>query len=213
MSTSLDSGRTNQKLRTRFTLLQAVRDLLDDGRNPTFEEVAEAAMVSRATAYRYFPSIEAMIAESTIHQAVPDPDVAIGERHELLDRVLAAVDASTTVMLENEVAAHAMAKSMADRWLDSPDGAGATRPARRLTLIDAALKPHADRLGPHVTDQLRSALALVGGMEAVISARDIVGLEVEEARATFAWAATALVAAAEQQAVTMPRRRRSRDTR
>ena len=165
MSTSIDTGRTNQKLRTRYALLRAVRDLLDVGRNPTFEEVAEAAMVSRATAYRYFPSIEAIIAESTIQQTVPDPVVVIGERHELLDRVLAAVDASTTGMLENEVAAHAMAKSMADRWLAGSDDAGATRPARRLTLIDAALKPHVDRLGPDVTARLRSGLALVCGME------------------------------------------------
>lgn len=209
MSADLDSGRTNQKLRTRYALLDAVRDLLDAGRNPTLEDVAEAAMVSRATAYRYFPSIESLVAEATIEQAVHDPDTVIGDRTALLDRVLAAIAGSTAGLLDNEVATHAMAKSAADRWLEAPGVDGATRPARRLSLIDAALAPHVDRLGSDVADRLRSALALVCGMEAVISARDVVGLERNEAAAAFAWAATALVAAAEEQAAAS-RQRRSR---
>jgi len=207
VSTSLESGRTNQKLRTRYALLRAARELLDEGRNPSFDEIAEAAMVSRATTYRYFPSVEALIAESTIQQTVGDAHAAMGDRQELLDRVLVAVEECTTYLLDNEIATHAMAKSMADRWLEAPNGPGATRPARRLAFLDAALEPHRDRLGPHISEQLRSGLALVCGMEAVLSARDVVGLDPAKARATFAWAATALVAAAEEQAANRRRRR------
>lgn len=200
MSTDLGSGRTQQKLRTREALLRAVRDLLEQGHNPTLEEVAEAAMVSRATAYRYFPSIEAVVAEAAVEQAVLDPGAVIGDRRDLLDRCLAAVAGSTTALLDNEVAMHVMAKSAADRWLAAPDGDAAARPGRRLELIDAAIEPHADRLGPEVTDRLRSALGLVSGMEAVISARDVLGLDHDQAIASFAWAVTALVAVAEREA-------------
>ena len=38
------------------------------------EEVAEEALVSRATAYRYFPSMEALLVEAPLDIAVPDPE-------------------------------------------------------------------------------------------------------------------------------------------
>jgi len=57
-------GRANQKRRTRQALIDATLALRDEGRNPTFAEAAERALVSRATAYRYFSSIEALISET-----------------------------------------------------------------------------------------------------------------------------------------------------
>jgi hypothetical protein len=45
-------------------------------------------------------------------------------------------------------------------------------------------------------------------MKAVISARDVVGLDADQARAAFVWAATALVSAAELEAAASPPRKR-----
>ncbi|HET6470955.1 MAG TPA: TetR family transcriptional regulator, partial [Pseudomonadales bacterium] len=56
-----ESGRHNQRRRTRKDLLTAAATLMRSGAKPSLEAVAEAAMVSRATAYRYFPSIEALL--------------------------------------------------------------------------------------------------------------------------------------------------------
>lgn len=213
MTSSIASGRTNQKLRTRQALLRAVRELLDAGRDPSFDEVAETAMVSRATAYRYFPSVEALVAEAAIDETVPDPASVIGDHEGLLDRVLAAVEGATRGLLDNEVAMHVMARSAADRWLEGSEGDRPIRPARRLTLLDAALEPHAERLGSEVVDRLRTGLGLVCGMEAVLSARDVIGLDRDEAAAAFEWAATALVAAAEREARGLERVSRSRTAR
>ena len=69
-----DAGRPNQRVRTRQDLLQAASRLMKLGRRPTLEEVAEEALVSRATAYRYFPSVESLLIEAPIEGAVPDPD-------------------------------------------------------------------------------------------------------------------------------------------
>ena len=55
------NGRTNQKRRTRDELVAAARSIVDEGRTPTVEEVAEAAAISRTTAYRYFPSQRALL--------------------------------------------------------------------------------------------------------------------------------------------------------
>src|SRR5579885_1316568 len=56
-------GRERQRHRTRRDLVAAAAALLREGRTPTVAEVAEAAQVSRATAYRYFPSQEMLLAE------------------------------------------------------------------------------------------------------------------------------------------------------
>ena len=66
------AGRPNQKTRTRKDLLQAASRLMKEGRSPTLEEVAETALVSRATAYRYFPSVEALLVEASVDVAVPE---------------------------------------------------------------------------------------------------------------------------------------------
>src|SRR3954471_22991017 len=50
------SGRTRQKARTRRALVEAARELLAAGSNPTVEQAADRAGVARATAYRYFPN-------------------------------------------------------------------------------------------------------------------------------------------------------------
>ena len=57
------TGRPNQKSRTRKDLLQAAGRLLKQGRKPTLDEVAAEALVSRATAYRYFPTPESLVLE------------------------------------------------------------------------------------------------------------------------------------------------------
>src|SRR6187200_2925964 len=48
------TGRTNQKARTRASLLEATRALLAEGVTPTVEQAADRAAISRTTAYRYF---------------------------------------------------------------------------------------------------------------------------------------------------------------
>ena len=67
-----ERGRPNQKTRTRKDLLQAASLLMKQGRTPTLEEVAEEALVSRATAYRYFPNVDALMVEAWVDVAVPE---------------------------------------------------------------------------------------------------------------------------------------------
>lgn len=61
-------GRVAQKQRTRTHLLQAARELQAAGRVPNVSDVADATGISRTTAYRYFPTQEALLAE-----AIADP--------------------------------------------------------------------------------------------------------------------------------------------
>src|ERR1700689_4225275 len=72
---SVEKGtRSNQKTRTRAALLQAATDLFREGRSPSMPEAADRALVSVATAYRYFSSAEDLWWEATLadvfHQTV-----------------------------------------------------------------------------------------------------------------------------------------------
>src|ERR1700694_5461113 len=55
--------RHRQKNRTRKALLNAAAELVRQGREPTVAEIAEVGEVSRATAYRYFPTQESLLVE------------------------------------------------------------------------------------------------------------------------------------------------------
>ena len=55
--------RANQKARTRAAIVEAAQRLKRQGETPTIAEAAAHAGVSRATAYRYFPTQEALDVE------------------------------------------------------------------------------------------------------------------------------------------------------
>src|SRR5688500_14129105 len=68
-------GRVDQKRRTRETIKRAVAQLVADGATPTMADIADASGVSRSGVYRYFPSLEALIAEVELDATVA-PDIA-----------------------------------------------------------------------------------------------------------------------------------------
>src|SRR5688572_32428438 len=63
------SSERGPKARTRRLMLQAATQLMQSGITPSVTEVAEAAEVSRATAYRYFPS-QAALVQAVVDEAL-----------------------------------------------------------------------------------------------------------------------------------------------
>ncbi len=193
-------GRTNQKRRTRKALLDAAARLMREGRQPTFEEVAEEAMVSRATAYRYFPGVEPLLVEAALDIAMPDAEQLFAgpgapvDPAERLKQADAAVDA---MVHSNEAAIRTMLVHSLQQKLTGAGGdALPARQNRRLPLIEAALAPARDAFGAAAADRLAKALALVIGSESMIVFRDVLQLGDEEARAVKSWMIDALVDAA-----------------
>ena len=54
----------NQKQRTRTAIVAAARELIKDGAAVTMPAIARAALVSEATAYRYFPDLATLLREA-----------------------------------------------------------------------------------------------------------------------------------------------------
>lgn len=195
------SGRANQKRRTRKDLLQAAAQLMKQGRRPSLDEVAEAALVSRATAYRYFPSTDALLAEASLDVVTPDP-AALFAGNAPADPVarLEKVDAALHEMtLANEPALRLMLANALQRAARGEVGSETPlRQNRRTPLIEAALEPARRQFKPGSLDLLGKALALIVGTEAMVVFKDVLQLDDAEARRVKRWAIRALVEAAKR---------------
>jgi len=204
-ATTKSAGRSNQRLRTRKDLLAAAARLLKEGRTPDMDAVAAEAMVSRATAYRYFPSIEALLIEAPLDGEVPDAAALFAsdkstDAAERIDRAEASMHEMT---YRNEAKLRLMLAASIERKAKAIGGEGGAggddvpvRQNRRTPLIEAALAPVRDRLAPTAYARLCAALAMIFGPESMVVFSDVLGLDARAARKIKSWAAQALVRAA-----------------
>lgn len=180
-------------------MLETATRLMQSGVTPSVSEVAEAAEVSRATAYRYFPSQAALV-----HAVV---DEALGPildwRSDAPDARARIADLLTTAMPridEFEATFKAALKLSLDQWAQRQAGTLGNEPqftrGHRIDLLKDATAPLAGRLPPEARDRLVQALSLVFGVEVLIVLKDIWGLTASHAQAVAEWAAAALVEAA-----------------
>ena len=194
-------GRSNQKRRTREALIDAAALLTRGGHIPTIPEVAEAALVSTATAYRYFPSIGDLLLQLARREVdARRDDLAAKLPRDSEQRASALVGAVSASQLENEALWRGVLSASLERWLAASDtdrGAHVAAPGPLwLPTVRAALAPLAEDLGPERYRRLVMATMLVCGVEAMVAARDACGLEPGEAGETIQWAARALIRAA-----------------
>jgi AcrR family transcriptional regulator len=195
-----EGGRPNQKSRTRKDLLHAAARLMKQGRQPTLEEVAAEALVSRATAYRYFPSVDALLVEAPLEGAAPDADELFRDASDDPVERLQRVDAALERMIAaNEPAlrmilAHSLQRRLnADGNREFP-----ARQNRRTALIEAALAPARRQFTSASMKTLVASLALVIGTESMVVFKDVLQTDEEEARRVRQWAIRALVEAAKK---------------
>jgi AcrR family transcriptional regulator len=190
-------GRPNQRHRTRKDLLGAAARLLKSGATPSMEAVAEAAMVSRATAYRYFPTLDALLVEAPLDGEVADPEVLFA-RNGPSDPE-ARIDAAEASMHEMVCRNAPQLRRMLANSLSRPAGGDKRIPLRqnrRSRLIETALAPVRRRLSRAVYRRLCAALAVYFGPEAMVVCRDVLQIDDAEARRVKSWAVRALVRAA-----------------
>jgi AcrR family transcriptional regulator len=179
---------------------------LREGRQPTVAEAAEAAGVHRATAYRYFPTPQSLLAEAALTAGDPDVDETFrGVPHtDALALMDAGVRAVSAYMFREEALFRSIVQLTIERWFAQQD-IDDTQPApiretRRFAWIDRALEPLTDTLPAAALRRLRYALALVFGAEALIVTRDVSRLSPEAATEVMRWAAATLVTGALTQA-------------
>ncbi|MEP7087917.1 MAG: helix-turn-helix domain-containing protein [Gemmatimonadota bacterium] len=201
MATTKSSGeRVQQKGRTRSALLSAAVALVSAGSAPSVAEVADAANVSRRTAYRYFPTQEQLLVEASLEgvrgiiSSAIEGNGTVGKAGKgdadieaRLDRVVHAMQQSAA---ENEQLLRSMIRLTVGT---RPDPKRLKRGYRRIEWIAQALAPAKKELGKCRYERLVSALSLCMGIEALIILRDLRGLSGNDAENVSRWAARTLL--------------------
>ena len=206
MTSSYESfGRINQKRRTRAALKAAAAEFVRRGETPTVAQVAETALVSKSTAYRYFPSQEALLAEVLLDAAVRPDLEAVYEAAETpssaASRLDAVVRADHALVVKHETAFRTALRAMLA--LSNDDRSEVPRrPGNRLRYLAEALSPLEDRLSAERLQRLVMALSMCVGMESIMVMEDICGLTPPDAEMVKRWAAGALLQAALGELVT-----------
>ena len=185
------TGRTRQKQRTRDALVAAARDLVaQGGAAPTVEAAAEAASVSRTTAYRYFPTQKALLVaahpETTAttlvpHNAGDDPEA----------RLLGAVAAFIEIVVDTEHQQRTMLRLSLD-----PETSSESLPLRQgraIAWFEEALEPLRPRLTDTGIHLLALAVRSAVGIESLVWLTDVAGLTRKEAADRMLWSARALL--------------------
>jgi AcrR family transcriptional regulator len=193
MMTENDTGRVNQKKRTRMAIIGACRELIRSGATVTMPDVARLALVSEATAYRYFPDLVSLVDEAFAGMW-PSPAQAlapVADSGDPVERVAFACEFLLRGVLMSQTAVRAMIAATITR----PEQA-AIRPGIRFGLIDEALAPINDTLDPARLTQLKQDLAAVVSAEAFFSLTDLARLTPEDAIASLVRTATAVTASA-----------------
>lgn len=186
------TARANQKARTRTAIIEAARAMIADGHEVSMPAVARAALVSEATAYRYFPDLASLLREGVagVWPSAAEALEPVAHSDDPVERVGYAAEFLLRTTLSHESAARAMIAAFVTR----PEMAAA-RPVNRFALIDEALAP-ARGIDPGKLAQLRRDLAVVMSAEALFTLTDLCGLPPGEAVASAVHTARLVTAAA-----------------
>src|SRR5947209_1178205 len=164
-----DEGRINQKQRTRRAIVEAAAELVRENKTPSVADAAERALVSRATAYRYFPSQQSLLVEVEADATQPSiDDLVASAGADIEARVAAIARKMARMVLADEALFRNQMRATQDAWFAGQgDASVPVREGRRLVWIDKALEPAAGTIPARALKQLRTALAVVVGVEPV----------------------------------------------
>jgi AcrR family transcriptional regulator len=194
------------KAATFQRLLDTAMELIQsDGHIPSVAEVAVRSKISRATAYRYFPSRSALTAAvidsslgpvRSLSSDNPDGRVRV---HELFTETFPRFK-------EFEPQLRAAAQLSLEQWALERAGLLEEEPYRRghrIRILEHAIAPLP--LTPTVRKRLHRALSVVYGIEPFVILKDIWGLPDREVERIALWMADALIEAALREGKTAPR--------
>lgn len=195
-----EDPRANQKARTRTAIVEAAQHLQAEGEAPTVARAAEQAGVSRATAYRYFPTQEALLVEvEGITPAVASIEAMLAELEtdDVDRRLLLLLDSFNPIALAEETHFRRALWVYLDTWLRGDrngEDAPSVREGRRMRWLEQVLEP-LDDLPDERRRRLQAALALTLGIDSLAIMKDVCRLDDDEALGVLRWAATALLRA------------------
>ena len=187
------------KASTFKLLLDTAMQLIQThGHIPSVAEVAVRSAVSRATAYRYFPTRSALIT-AVIDASLGPVRTIASDNASGRERVRELFERTFPRFTEFEPQLRAAAQLSLEQGALERAGLLEEEPYRRghrIRILEHAIAPLTPELTPAVRDRLHRALSIVYGIEPYIILKDIWGLPDREVERIALWMADALIDAA-----------------
>lgn len=192
-----ESSRQAQRDSTASAIVAAAYELMRHGATPSVSEAAEAAGVSRATAYRYFPTQGALL-YAVVRQAMsaaPDRPIE-APATDVAARVSEVARSLSGDVRDHEHQFRALLWQMLANWLAGRRGDAIEELPRggRIVPIEAAVQPIRGEYPDRDVTRLVQALSMVIGIEGWVVLRDVWDLDDEEAIAVVDTAVRWLIA-------------------
>jgi AcrR family transcriptional regulator len=179
------------------------------GHVPSIAEIAVRSNVSRATAYRYFPSRSALIT-AVIDRSLKPVRSFSSDSPDGRERVHELFVETFPLFKEYEPQMRAAAQLTLEQWALKRAGLleeETYRRGHRVRILADALEPLAPTLPPRLHARLHRALSIIYGIEPYVILKDIWGLSDREIERIALWMADALVEATLRDAERQPARR------
>jgi AcrR family transcriptional regulator len=187
--------RNGARARTRRLLLKEAGSMLCEGEQPSVAEVAARAGVSRATAYRYFPTRSKLI-NAVVEDSLGPVRRLASTTRDGRERIRELFAQTFPRLKEYEPQLRAALLLSLEHSTQERAGRLAEEPYRRghrIQILTHAAAPLKARLGKRRFDRLVRALSVIYGIEAYVVLRDIWGAGDREIEAIARWVADALV--------------------
>lgn len=198
--TKIESG---ARARTKRAMLDAAMRLMQEGLIPSVTDVAEEAQVSRATAYRYYPTQAALI-QAAVDEALGPILVWQSESTEPEQRMSELLSFAYPRMEMYEATLRAALRLSLDQWARGHAGHMGDEEAmlrgHRIGLLASAIAPLKNSLGRKHFERLSQALSLVFGIEAFVVLKDIWGFDGKKTEEVALWMCQALIRSAVEEA-------------
>ncbi|SMG46878.1 TetR/AcrR family transcriptional regulator [Arenibacter troitsensis] len=177
----IQTGRINQKLETRHKILESAKQLVRKGIDFNLEDVANNADISRATIYRYYPNLEILSYEVGIDIGTKTPEDLIEDLKDcsLHDMLLGIQNYYNEHAVNNENAFRKYLSAVLTSASEKKRGARRNR-TLQLALTKTQLRPQEKRDLVHL-------LAILMGIEPLIVAKDVSGLDNKEFKELMRW--------------------------
>lgn len=199
---SIPTPAAGPRARTYRLLIDHAMQLVRDGSVATVAEVANAAGVARATAYRYFPTRGQLIT-ALVQESLGPVRSFESDRTDGRERIRDVFDQTFPRFKEFEPQLRAALQVALEQWALEKSGQLDEAPYRRghrISILSRAAAPLQKTLGRRSYDRLLRALSVIYGIEAYVVLKDIWNADDREVEQTARWMVDALIDAALREA-------------
>lgn len=185
---TLNTGRVEQKKKTRDDILKTAHKLLEKGMVFTLEDIANHIDMSRATVYRYFSSVDLLCAEAALNVRTKNNEDLLDEVENLSiqDSLIYVQKYFNKLAQDHESAFRKYLSFVLNESLK--DGKKQLRGARRPEILQSILNKNQSSLSTVHQKKLKQIVTVLSGIEPLIANKDVNGIENEESNELLTWA-------------------------